>query len=367
PGMVECHVHLAYTGNPQFEREYLRTKTDMYHYYCLDNAQKHLIAGFTSVRDCGAHPGITPSLRRILDYGVFAGPRLIVADKGIWQWGNQEEVSPHPLLDFSRSISEVKAGVDNVKHAVRDLKFRGANFVKTATTGGVLHGMESKVGMTLWTDEELVAIREEAHRLGMHVACHAHGKEGIVKAVEAGFDSIEHGSFIDEETAELMVKQGTYLIPTQAAAMSLVSPEVLKVMPTEVQKKTIEVDKKMKENHKIAFEKGVKIAIGTDAGTPGNYHGNSGTEVKFMVEDVGMTPVQALQAATIEGAKAIWMEKKVGSIEKGKFADILICEKNPLENISLLEDPKNFLYVIKDGRIMVEGGTITYFSPMRKL
>ncbi|MBY9000347.1 MAG: amidohydrolase family protein [Candidatus Heimdallarchaeota archaeon] len=367
PGMVECHVHIYASGNPHFEREYVRTKTDMYHYFALNNSQKHLQSGFTCVRDAGCYPGIAPALRRIFDTGLLAGPRLVVTDKGIWQWGNQEGVSPDPIINFDRENDQVLAGVDSVKHAVRDLKYRGANYVKTATTGGVLHGMESKVSFTLWTEEELEAIVKEAHRNDMHVAAHAHGKAGIVKAVKAGIDTIEHASFLDEEAVDLLVKQGNYIIPTQTAAMSLVSPALMQIMPPEIQKKTIEVDKQMKISHKLAFEKGVKIAIGTDAGTPGNYHGNTGNEVVLMVKDVGMTPVQAMQAATIGGAKAIWMDEKIGSLESGKFADLLICEQNPLENIDLITNYKNFSHVIKDGKVMVEKGKITYFSPLQPL
>lgn len=365
PGMIETHVHLIATGNPQSEREYLRTKRDMYHFYSLNHAQKHLASGFTCVRDCGSYKGVTSSLRRILDDLVFAGPRLVVSETTIGQWGNQESIGPQPLLDAVREESVVTAGVDNVVYAVRDQKRLGADFIKTLTTGGVLHGMESKVGFNLWTDEELEAMVTEAHRLGMHLASHAHGTGGIIAAVKAGIDTIEHASYMTEEAADLMIKKGTYIVPTQSAAMSLVSPETLKMMPPEIQRKTIEVDKIMKESHKLAFEKGVKIAIGTDAGTPGNYHGNTGYEVQLMVEDVGMTPTQALQAATIESAKAIWLDDRIGSIEKGKLADIVICEKNPLDEISVIRKMDNLSYVIKDGIIMAEKGKITYFSPLQ--
>ncbi|MHA2357421.1 MAG: amidohydrolase family protein [Candidatus Heimdallarchaeaceae archaeon] len=367
PGMIEAHVHLVATGNPQFERQYLRTKRDMYNYFALNHAQKHLVSGFTCVRDAGGYKGILSSLRRTLDYGILAGPRLVVSETGIWQWGNQESIGPQALIDFDREISVIKAGVDNVIYAVRDQKKLGADFIKTATTGGVLHGIESGVDFSLWTDEELVAMREEAHRLGLHVACHAHGTAGILAAVKAGIDTIEHCSYVDEEAADLMVKKGTYLVATQTAALSLVSPSLMKQMPPEVQRKTIEVDSKMKENHKMAFEKGVKFAIGTDAGTPGNFHGNTGNEVKLMVDHVGMTPIQALQAATIEGAKAIWMEEKIGSIEKGKIADIVICDKNPIEDINAVTNQLNFSHVIKDGKVMAKKGKITYFSPLQDL
>jgi len=361
PGMIETHVHLDATGEAQSERELFRTKTFMWHYIGLANAQKHLMSGFTCVRDCGANPDWSPALRRIFNQGILAGPRLSVADRFVGAFGNSEIVSPDFYIDYYRKYYEIPAGVDGVRQAVRERKMLGSDFIKTATTGGVLHGIESKLGKSFWLDEEIITMVEEAHRLDMHVACHAHGREGIYRAVKFGIDTIEHGSFIDEETAELMVKNGTYLIPTQAALINLMKSDILNQMPPEVQLKTKETAKVQREAHRMAFEKGVKIAIGTDAGTPGNFHGRTGEEVKFMVDYIGMTPSQALQAATIEGAKAIWLDDKIGSIEVNKLADLVICSKNPLEDISVIANPQNFTHVIKDGKIMVEKGKITYF------
>ena len=360
PGMIETHVHLDATGEAQSERELLRTKTFMWHYIGLANAQKHLMSGFTCVRDCGANPDWSPALRRIFDQGILAGPRLCVSDRFVGAFGTSEFVAPDFYFDYYRKHYEIPPGLDGLRHAIRERKLFGADFIKTATTGGVLHGIESKLEKSFWLDDELVTMVEEAHRLDMHIACHAHGRDGIYRAVKFGIDTIEHGSFVDEETADLMVKKGTYLIPTQAALLNLMKSDILDQMPPEVQLKTKETAKVQREAHKMAFEKGVKIAIGTDAGTPGNFHGRTGEEVKFMVDYVGMTPVQALQTATIEGAKAIWMEDKIGSIEVGKLADIVVCSKNPFEDISIVTNPKNFTYIIKDGKIMVEKGSICY-------
>jgi imidazolonepropionase-like amidohydrolase len=362
PGMIDCHVHLESTATPQYEREYLRTTRAMLHYYALRNAQNHLIHGFTCLRDCGAYPDWGPSLRRIFDNCIIAGPRLLVANLPIAQWGNQEAIGPLEVLEYERKLMEVKTGADGVKHAVRDRKHSGADFIKTLTTGGVLHGIESKVGTSLFVDEELSAIVEEAHRLGMHVACHAHGRQGIYKAAIAGIDTIEHGSYIDEEIAKLMIQKGLYLIPTQIAGLSLAKPEILEQMPPEVAEKTKTVVSAVLENHKMAFNKGVRFAIGTDAGTPGNHHGGTASEIRNMVENVGMTTTQALQAATIESAKAIKKDDMLGSIEQGKFADLVVCDLNPLEEIATLQDSRNFAYIIKDGKIMVKQGQITYFK-----
>jgi len=362
PGMIEAHIHLEFTGNLESEKEMVYTKTAMWPYIALHHAQKHLVSGFTCVRDCGSSPGYISSLRRIIDNGVFAGPRLVVAESGVSQWGNQEAIGPDFLINHWREYSETQTGIDGVMHTVRSRKREGADFIKTLTTGGVLHGAESKVTMSLWTEDELEALVKEAHRLGMHVASHAHGLAGIINAVKANVDTIEHGSFIDEECMKLMIDKGTYLVPTHAALMNLLKPEVLEHQTPATQRKTIEISKIQKECHKLAFEKGVLIALGTDAGTPGNYHGDATQELRYMVENVGMTHTQALQTATIHGARAIQREENIGSIEVGKFADIIICKKDPTKDVTILENVNNLSHVIKDGKVMVENGKITYFS-----
>jgi imidazolonepropionase-like amidohydrolase len=361
PGMIDTHVHLLMTPTPQSERLYMRTNDLMWPYYALKQAQDHLRAGFTCVRDCGGYPKMIPSLKRILDMSVLAGPRIVNCDIGLVQWGFHEEVGPNPLIDDFIKYHEVQSGIDGVVHAVRTRKLNGADFIKTLTTGGILHGMTSKLETSFWTNEELEAMVTEAHRTNMHVGCHAHGKEGIYRAVKADIDTIEHGTFMDEEIADLMIKKGTYLIPTHTAGYGITKPEITKELPPEVVKKEKEITQIWQENHKMAFAKGVKIAVGTDAGTPGNPHGTSGLEIKSYIELLGMSPNQALQAATIEAAKAIRQDDILGSIESKKMADIVICNQNPLDDINVLIDLKNFEYIIKDGIIMVERGIITHY------
>ncbi|MFX0008581.1 MAG: amidohydrolase family protein [Candidatus Hermodarchaeota archaeon] len=362
PGLIDCHVHLDSTAEPDYERKYLRTSKVMWHYYALQNAQRHLINGYTCLRDCGSLPDWAPSLRRIFDSGELAGPRLVIANLPITQWGNQEAIGPLEVIEYYGKLTEVITGIDGIKHAVRDRRRSGADFIKTITTGGVLHGITSKVDTSLFLDEELLAMTEEAHRLEMHVACHAHGREGAYKAVKGNIDTIEHGTLIDEETMDLMIKKQTFLIPTHTAALGIKKPDILKQLPPEVKIKIEKVVQEMIINHKLAFEKGVLFAIGTDAGTPGNPHGSTTFEIINMINNVGMTTTQALQAATLQASKAIRMDNKIGSIEEGKFADIIICNGNPIEDISVLTEPNNLLYVIKDGIIMVERGKITYFK-----
>jgi len=360
PGMMDLHVHLEYLHEffYNIERAILRNKDEMLGYYALKNAQEHLKSGFTTLRDCGSASLAPASLRRVFDQGLFPGPRLLVAQHGIGQWGDQEAFGPQDWIACMKKY-EVISGPDGIIHAVRDRKRDGADFIKTATTGGILHGQESKVEISLWNQDELKAMVTEAERLGMHVASHAHGSLGVHNAVLAGIHTIEHGSLIKEETATLMAKNGTYLIPTHSAFSFFLelSPEKKKLFPPEVMAKGEKIANLVVKHHKIAFEKGVNIALGTDAPVA-SVHGKSAKELSLMVKNMGMTANQALQAATINAAKAIRMDDTLGSIEVGKFADLVVVNGNPLQDISLLENLEKISYVVKDGKIMVKQGQI---------
>lgn len=354
PGMMDLHVHLQATTAIHWAEEMMRKKSGMNHYIAYSNALKHLTAGFTTLRDCGGELWGS-SLRRSIETGIVQGPNLLVAQWPISQWGNQEAMGPDEWIELQKN-REVLTGVDGVRHAVRERKRLGSDFIKTMTTGGVLHGMESKLERTLWTEEELAAMVKEAHRLGMHVAVHAHGTLGIIHAAKAKVDSVEHGSLVDEEGIRLMKDQKVTLVPTQTSAF-MDKPELMEKLPAEVQKKTIEVDTAMLEQHRIAFEKGVEIACGTDAGVPGNPHGTSARELKIYVEKLGMSPLEALKTATINAAKVIGREN-IGKIEIGFHSDMVLLEKNPVEDISVLTNLKNISKVIKGGSIVSEKGKI---------
>ncbi|MFX1286457.1 MAG: amidohydrolase family protein [Promethearchaeota archaeon] len=324
----------------------------------MKNAQEHLKSGFTTLRDCGSMTLAPSSLRKLFNGGVFPGPRLLVSQKVIAQWGNQEEFGPQDWITFMRR-DEVISGSDGLIHAVRDRKRDGSDFIKTATTGGVLHGQESSIELSLWNNDELKAMVVEAERLGMHVASHAHDNLGIHNAVQAGIHTIEHGSLITKETAQLMVEKGTYLVPTQSAVVFFLnlSPEKKAVFSPEIIQKAEQIAEITIGNHKLAYKNGVKIALGTDAPVASD-HGNSAQELVLMVDNMEMTTVEALQAATINAARAIRMDELIGSIEVGKFADLVLVNGNPLEDIKLLENNENIDYVIKDGKILVQQGKL---------
>jgi imidazolonepropionase-like amidohydrolase len=353
PGLIDCHVHLEAEATFNYDQQMMRTPTSMYHYIALKSAVEHLNAGFTTLRDCGSwNANWGQSLREAFATGMFKGPRLLIATQTIGQWGNQSFYGPD-FLDQEEKKQEVLTGIDGVMHAVRDRKRAGADFIKTMTTGGVLHGQESQLDRSLWREEELEAMVDEANRLGMHVAVHAHGLHGIIKAAKAKVQTIEHGSFIDDEAARIMRQNNVFLVPTQTSAF-MDKPDLMKELPEEVQRKTIEVDSAMFQNHKIAFENDVKIALGTDAGVPGNPHGTSAKELTEYVEKIEMTPLQALQSATLHAAEAIKLDHKIGSVEIDKLADIIILESDPSENIGILEEKANIKYILKEGKILKE-------------
>ena len=360
PGLMDLHVHLEYLHEFIYnvERALLRNKDAMFGYYALKNAQEHLKAGFTTLRDCGSFTLATSSLRNLINKGVFLGPRLLVSQNIIAQWGNKEEFGPQDWINMLGKREEVISGADGIIHAVRDRKRDGSDFIKTTTTGGVLHGQESKVEFALWNNDELKAMVAEAERLGMHVATHAHGSLGIHNAVKAGIHTIEHGSMITEETASLMTEKGTFLVPTQSA-LSLfmnLTTEQRKMFPPEVVKKGEYLAGLTIKNHTMAFKKGVDIALGTDAPVA-SAHGNSYQELVLMNKHLGMIPIEALQAATINAARAIRMDADIGSIEKGKLADLVVVNGNPLADLNVLEKT-NLDYVIKDGQVVVQQGKI---------
>lgn len=361
PGLMDCHVHLGMNASPDYVTEQVRTNSETYPFYGLKHAQNHLKSGFTTLREVGNMGGNSRwglSLKQLFAQHYFYGPRMLYASAFIGQKGNQALMGPDELI-YTKSYDEAMvSGVEEVIAAVRVRKENGADVIKTATTGGVLHGQESNIERSLWRTEELEALTDEAHRLGLHCAAHAHGPAGILKAVETGFDTVEHATYVTEDIADLMVQKGTYIVPTHNAVMGLKVPETYQKMPPEVQKKIDATAENMFNNHKVAYEKGVKFALGTDCGTPSNYHGTTAEEISSMVNRVGMTNVQALQCATIESAKAIKLSEITGSIEVGKMADIVVVNGNPLDNVTVLENTSNLDYVIRDGVVMAKNGKL---------
>ncbi|MHA1613255.1 MAG: amidohydrolase family protein [Candidatus Thorarchaeota archaeon] len=366
PGLIDCHVHLDLRDygveNPY--QNYLTTSPYFASYKALKSAQEHIRSGFTTVRDC-ASENWGQSLNRAISSGLFRGPRVLAAQLPIMQMGTTKYDLPYDqnlALDWQNSQIPMgivyPAGVDQMIQAVRERIMKGSDFIKVLNSGAVFSSVfGSKFEKTFFREDEMTALVDEAHRNGLHVACHSHPDQGINEALDAGVDTIEHASLISEDTSKRMAKTDSYLIPTFLVESVRNNPERLKESPGIVEKLN-SIAKVKYDNHRIAFEAGVKFALGSDSGPVDAPHGSSAKELSLMVENIGMSQVQALQCATIHAAEAIKLKEQIGSIEVGKTADLIVVGSNPIDNLSTLEDLVNIEIVIKSGSIVAKKGLI---------
>ncbi len=289
PGLVDAHVHLVWSASAEPHTLVERESRALTALRCANNADLHLRAGVTTVRDVGSTDGLAIEVGRAVELGVLPGPRVVAAGRAIAMTGG------HGWF-----LGREADGVDAVRRAAREEMKAGAECVKLMASGGV-YGHAEEPGSPQLTAEEMGAAVEEAHKAGRKVAAHAYSPEAISNALEAGVDSIEHGSFIDQATAERMREQGTYLVPTMSvyAAMAKQGPEL--GAPEYIQRKTAEVLEASREAFRLALEVGVKIAAGTDCGAPGHPHGTLPEELRLMVE-AGADPIQAIRFGTSAAA-----------------------------------------------------------------
>ena len=343
PGLIDCHTHLTMTpyssGPAGLHASYPRQAL-----IGARNARVTLEAGFTTVRNLGAAGYADIALRDAIKAGDVQGPRMLVSGPPLSiTGGHGDENFLAPQFDWSND--GVADGVDGVTKKVReDIKY-GADVIKFMATGGVLSEGDNPA-LAQFSPEEMKAIVDTAHGLGRKVAAHAHGSTGIKYAVLAGVDSIEHGSYINDEDIQLMKERGTYLVPTvYLEDWLLENVQTLGLTPNMIEKaKTVLPIAQQNLSH--AFKSGVKVALGTDAAV--YPHGLNGHEFGKMVE-MGMSPLQAIQAATLNASDLIGWTDRVGTIEPGKFADIIAVQGDPLTNVRVLE---NVNFVMKGGEII---------------
>jgi imidazolonepropionase-like amidohydrolase len=303
------------------------------------NARTTLLAGFTSVRNVGAGGYTDVDLRDAINAGQIAGPHMLVSGPMVGITGGHCDNDLLPIRYHSVGDG-VADGIAEVQHMVRQNIKYGADLIKICATGGVLsRGDDPQASQ--YTLEELRAIVADAHRLGRKVAAHAHGTQGILWASQAGVDSVEHGTYINDEGIAEMKKNGTYLVPTLYLEDWMVENGNL---PPYSHKKMLEISGVAKTNIKHAIASGVKIAMGTDASV--YPHGLNAHELDVYVNQLGMTPLAALQTATVNAADLMGWSAKTGSLEAGKWADIIAVEKNPLDDVRVLQNVK---FVMKAG------------------
>jgi imidazolonepropionase-like amidohydrolase len=348
PGLIDCHVHLESEGNRNSLIEpFTFTDADIA-YHAQVYAKRTLMAGFTTVRDLGGS-GVNISLRKAVKQGLVDGPRIITAGRAISASGGHMDPSVGFRDDaFNHKMGPddgVADGRDELIKAVRLQIKRGSDVIKIASTGGVLDLSENGSGAEFSIDE-IKAVVETAKDYGLRVACHAHGAEGIRRAILGGVTSIEHGTFMNDEDMELAKKYGTYLVPTIIAGKSVAdSAKIPGYFPPVIARKAIEVGTVIQNTFAKAYKSGVKIAFGTDAGVYA--HGKNYIEFQYMVE-AGMPPMEAIKAATTSAADLLGMSNEIGSISKGKSADIIAVDGDPLTDIKTM---KNVAFVMKEGKI----------------
>ena len=347
PGLIDMHVHIEHETNPKrYLQKYTLNDADVA-FSSLGFAKATLNAGFTTVRDLGGS-GVNISLRNAINLGKVDGPRIFTAGKSIATTGGHADPtngSRKELMGDPGPKEGVVNSVGDAKKAVRQRYKNGADCIKITATGGVLSVAKSGTNPQ-FTVEEVKAICETAKDYGMHVAAHAHGDEGMQRAIIGGVKTIEHGTLMSEETMELMKKHDAYYVPTITAGKEVEGKAKIKgFYPDIVVPKALAIGPQIQETFAKAYEKGVGIAFGTDAGV--FKHGENGKEFGFMVE-AGMPAIETIQSATITNAKILEMEDKIGQIKAGFIADIVATNDDPTQNISTMEA---IVFVMKDGEI----------------
>ncbi|HET6934581.1 MAG TPA: amidohydrolase family protein [Candidatus Angelobacter sp.] len=349
PGLIDCHTHLGARADRYDEIYRFKDTPFSSAFAAVVNARKTLDAGFTSVRDVGSEPFLAVDLRNAITEGLVPGPRIVASGPAISITGGHGDLNNYsPQTRVSMFPEErdfaIADGVDQIRHVVRAQVKYGVDVIKILATGGVLSKGDSP-GAPQYTPEELKAAAEEAHMAGRKIAAHAHGTQGIKNAILAGIDSIEHASLIDDEGIRLANERGVYLDMDIYNDDYILNKAPEFGLPKENIEKERMVGRLQRENFEKAVKAGAKMAFGTDAGV--YPHGDNAKQFFYMVK-YGMTPAQAIHAATSSAADLIGRAKDVGTIEGGKYADIIAVSADPLQDVRALESVG---FVMKGGTI----------------
>jgi imidazolonepropionase-like amidohydrolase len=351
PGFIDLHVHTTNEMGENYLQTFfegLRMSVPEETLHASMFARRMLDAGFTTIRNLGCQDRIDVGLRNAITKGWIIGPRIIAATNALGARGGHCDSTGFPEGRFGDESSlkdGIASGPDEFRDAVRYQVKYGADLIKVCGTGGVL-SIGDEVDTPQITQAEMDAIVDEAHRLRKKVAVHAHGAEGAKVAIRAGADTIEHGSFLDDEALKLMKERGTWLVPTLLAGEYAGKGPASKTMPLELQKKAAEAIAKRSDTFKKALKLGVKVGFGTDSGV--SPHGKNAEEFALLV-DHGMSNIAALKTATIDAATVLGLEKEIGSIEPNKTADVIAVAGNPFQDIHATE---KVVFVMKSGAVV---------------
>jgi imidazolonepropionase-like amidohydrolase len=352
PGMIDCHVHLSSSGAANYELQRLKDLLPFQALRGAANARKMLMAGFTTVRDLSSAAFTNVAIRQAFDEGLLVGPRVLAAGMSLTVPGGHGDSYYRPEISVARE--GIVNGPDEARRTVREWVKMRVDLIKLLVTGGVMTD-GSDVGALQWTQDELDAAIGQAHQLGVKVAGHCHGAAGVKAGIKAGIDTIEHGTMLDEEAVALMVKHGTYLVPTIIAGKHIVDHGTAGGIAPHVVRKGEQIGEWHRKSVMMAHQAGVKIAFGTDCGTPFNRPGENALELGYMVE-CGISPSEALQMATRVAADASGLGDRVGTLELGKFADVIVVNGDPLSDIGVMANRSNIAYVIRNGAVVRQPG-----------
>lgn len=346
PGLMDMHTHLMSQHHKKvYSDKFFMNEAD-FALRSVEYARITLLSGFTTVRDVGDNGTNSVSLRKAIDAGWILGPRIFTSGKSLATTGGHADPTNGLKGDFAQDAGPVDGvvnGVDDARKAVRQRYKDGADLIKLTATGGVL-SLAASGDNPQFTMEELEAIVATAKDYNMTVAVHAHGAEGMKRAVLAGVDSIEHGTYMTEEIMELMRKRGTYYVPTiSAGAWVADKSKEDDYFPDVVKPKAAAIGPVIQATFAKAYAAGVKIAFGTDTGV--SPHGDNAREFELMVAG-GMPPMKAIQAATLEASKLLRIDDRLGTLEPGKLADVVAVQGDPLETIELM---RQIQFVMKEG------------------
>ncbi len=346
PGLMDMHTHLTHEGSKSAYMERMQLNPGDYAIRSVVYAERTLLAGFTTVRDVGDRYNLSVALRDAINKGIVSGPRIFTATKSLATTGGHADPSNGMREDLQGDPGPKEGVVNSVEEASKAVRQRykdGADLIKLTATGGVL-SLAKNSQNPQFTEDVLRAVVETAADYGFHVAAHAHGTEGMQRAIRAGVKTIEHGTYMDDETMQLMIEHGTYHVPTIMAGKWVeAKAKVDGYFPEVVRPKAAAVGPVIADTFARAYQAGVKIAFGTDSGV--SPHGRNAEEFVYMVEG-GMPPMAAIKSATAVTAELLGIQDQVGTLETGKTADVVATRGDPLEDISTLQD---IAFVMKDG------------------
>ena len=353
PGLIDSHVHLSGLDDRLQSRLQASTRDNEDEAYtALLNARRTLLAGFTTVRDLGGDPRLVLSLRDSINAGQLAGPTILSAARMVSVSGGHGDPRNGRNREGASTVADpgnVCNGADDCRRAVREQISAGADVIKFAATGGVLSNVPGGLNQQMM-DDEMRAVVSTARTFGRKVASHAHGVEGVNAALRAGVDSIEHGTFTNEETFRLYKQTGAYYVPTLLAPAAAYADGLRGALTPAQFDKAKAAAGNAEKSFAEAIRRGVKIAFGTDTGV--SPHGRNAEEFALMVKN-GMTPAMAVRSATVDAAELLGLSSQVGTIAAGKDADIIAVEGDPTADVRLLE---NVGFVMKQGRVHKQGG-----------